>query len=106
LPPPLPTRRSADLVGDYYLALFVNQTLPGGVAGDALRAHRHARHSDAAGPAWQAVVIERASGQVVAVLATLSVLVLVPAWRDLLVVLWQWAGEIRLWAVLVLLLVT
>ena len=71
-------------IGDYYLAGFVNQVLPGGVLGDALRAHRHARDSDAAGPAWRAVIIERASGQAVVVLGTLAVLALVPAWRDAL----------------------
>lgn len=91
-------------VGDYYLALFLNQVLPGGVAGDALRAHRHARDSDSAGPAWRAVVIERASGQLVVALATLSVLALVPAWRSLLAKAWRLAGEAWIGPVLVVLL--
>jgi len=71
-------------LGDYFLAVFVNQVLPGGVLGDVLRAHRHASRSDSAGPAWRAVIIERASGQVVVVLGTLGVLVTVPVWREVL----------------------
>lgn len=69
-------------LGDYYLAVFVNQVLPGGVAGDALRAHQHARDTGATGPAWRAVIIERASGQLVVALGTIVVLGLVPVWRE------------------------
>ena len=51
-------------IGDYYLGTLVNQLLPGGVAGDALRALRH--RTDAAG-GWkvpaQAVLFERLAGQ-------------------------------------------
>lgn len=90
-------------VGDYYVALFVNQVLPGGLAGDALRAHRHARRSAAAGPAWRAVVIERASGQVMVVLATLSVVALVPAWREMVSSVWALTGDVWLWPALVVL---
>ena len=54
---------------EYYLSAFLNQILPGGVLGDLSRAWRHARaqaHAQAAaGPAVRAVVLERASGQVV-----------------------------------------
>jgi uncharacterized membrane protein YbhN (UPF0104 family) len=91
-------------VGDYYVALFVNQVVPGGVAGDALRAHRHARRSAATGPAWRAVLIERASGQVMVVLATLSVVSLVPAWREMVSSVWAPAGDAWLWPALVVLL--
>ncbi len=87
-------------VGDYYLASFVNQVMPGGVAGDALRAYRHARQSEAVGPAWRAVVIERASGQVVVALATLSVLALVPAWREILAPVLTSSGGAWVWPVL------
>jgi len=52
-------------VSEYYLATFLNQVLPGGVLGDAGRAWRHARISDTAGPAVHAVILERASGQLV-----------------------------------------
>jgi uncharacterized membrane protein YbhN (UPF0104 family) len=71
-------------IGDYYLSVFVNHLLPGGVAGDALRAHRHAAASQEAGAAWRAVIIERASGQAVVVAGTLAVLVFVPAWTRVL----------------------
>ncbi len=50
---------------EYYLATFLNQVLPGGVTGDAARAWRHARALAQYGPAVRAVVIERASGQLV-----------------------------------------
>ena len=51
-------------INDYYLGTLVNQLLPGGVAGDALRALRH-RTGKAGGwkvPA-QAVLFERLAGQ-------------------------------------------
>lgn len=79
-------------LGDYYLSTFVNQVLPGGVLGDALRAHRHARVSGSAGPAWRAVIIERASGQIVVIFGTLGVLVTVEAWRDVLSAIWPGGG--------------
>jgi len=54
---------------EYYLASFLNQVLPGGVMGDVARAARHGRgqaHSGARiGPAVGAVILERASGQIV-----------------------------------------
>lgn len=65
---------------EYYLALLVNQLLPGGVLGDAGRAHRHAQQSSSKGSAWRAVVIERASGQLAIVLYTLVALLASPLW--------------------------
>lgn len=56
--------------GEYYLCLLLNQLLPGGVSGDAIRALRHARRLPAlpdgggAGRALRAVVLERFAGQV------------------------------------------
>jgi len=53
-------------IGDYYLGTLLNQVLPGGMAGDAVRALRN-RTPDAGGwktPA-QAVLFERLAGQVV-----------------------------------------
>ena len=87
-------------LGDYYLAIFVNQVLPGGVAGDALRAHRHARETGSTGPAWRAVVIERTSGQLVVVLGTVVVFGLVPVWREV----WSaaWPGGASAWLVALL----
>lgn len=68
-------------LGDYYLATFLNQVLPGGVMGDATRAWRHARESGERGPAVRAVIIERASGQLVlAVMALLTLLS--PIWHE------------------------
>ena len=73
-------------VREYYLATFLNQVLPGGVMGDAARAWRHARkeshvqHGGAA--AWQAVVLERASGQLALLLVVLASLALSPALRS------------------------
>lgn len=69
---------------EYYLALLVNQLLPGGVLGDAGRAHRHASQAQSRGRAWRAVIIERASGQVAVVLLTFSALMLSPLWYSVL----------------------
>lgn len=66
---------------EYYLALLVNQLLPGGVLGDAGRAHRHASQSASRGRAWRAVIIERVSGQVAMGLLTLAALALSPLWH-------------------------
>ncbi len=66
---------------EYYLALLVNQLLPGGVLGDAGRAHRHAGQATSRGSAWRAVVIERASGQVAVALLTLAALLASPLWH-------------------------
>lgn len=57
-------------LADYYLASFVNQVLPGGIAGDAWRAWRHGRRltgqqSGGLGIALRAVIYERTAGQVV-----------------------------------------
>jgi uncharacterized protein (TIRG00374 family) len=71
-------------LGDYYLACFANQALPGGVLGDAWRAQRHARSSGRLGAAWQAVILERASGQVLVALFSLLALALMPTWRHAL----------------------
>lgn len=49
---------------EYYLATFLNQVLPGGVAGDVSRAWRHARESEARASV-QSVVFERLSGLIV-----------------------------------------
>jgi glycosyltransferase 2 family protein len=59
---------------EYAQAQFLNQVLPGGVAGDATRAWRHARHSGRRAGAWRAVIIERASGQLAMALLTLAAL--------------------------------
>ena len=70
----LPMRRA---VSEYYLSILLNQLLPGGVSGDVSRAWRHARTLAPTGPAVRAVILERASGQVVmTAVAIVSLLVL------------------------------
>lgn len=67
-------------VAEYYLSQFINQTLPGGILGDAARAVR-SRQGGPLKRAAQAVVLERASGQVAmaAILAvTLAVTLVAP----------------------------
>jgi uncharacterized membrane protein YbhN (UPF0104 family) len=65
----------AEAVGEYFLAQLVNQTLPGGVLGDAARAVRARRQSLATSA--QAVVIERLAGQAALLAVTLAGFVLV-----------------------------
>ena len=60
---------------EYYLSIFLNQVLPGGVVGDVSRAWRHARARtrvrEPSGPAVRAVIFERLSAQ--AVMTTVAV---------------------------------
>lgn len=72
------SRRAA--FGDYYLATFLNQLLPGGVMGDVTRAWRHASTSGTRGPAIRAVIIERISGQLALWLIALLALSM-PIWH-------------------------
>ena len=98
-------------VREYYLAMFLNQVIPGGVVGDVSRAWRHARAQallgSASGPAVRAVILERASGQVVmAMVALLSVASLplglgVTWWWGMLAVgavvsgFWYWVRDLN-----------
>jgi glycosyltransferase 2 family protein len=66
-------------VAAYYRALFLNLTLPGGVAGDVHRGFRHGREAGEVGRALRAVVWERAAGQAVQVVLTISVLLVLPS---------------------------
>jgi uncharacterized membrane protein YbhN (UPF0104 family) len=71
-------------LGEYYVGSLLNQVLPFGVLGDALRAVRHARYARSeadASPARVAlaVVLERASGQLA---LWVVVLVVLPSWSD------------------------
>lgn len=50
-------------VREYYVAQLVNQTMPGGVVGDAARAAR-SRAGAGLGPAAAAVLVERLAGQI------------------------------------------
>jgi len=78
---PLGYRRA---LGEYYLSTLLNQLLPFGVLGDALRAMRHVRRAriDADQSPAQvalAVALERGSGQLA---LWLVVLPLLPSWSD------------------------
>jgi len=76
------SRRAA--ITDYYLAVFLNNCLPSGVMGDALRAWRHGRSCQQPGRAAKAVIIERVSGQLVLWAGAAMALVLSPEVRGLL----------------------
>ena len=66
-------------VAGYYRCLFLNLTLPGGVAGDVHRGVRHGRGVDDVSHAMRAVVWERTAGQVVQAVLTVSVLFVLPS---------------------------
>lgn len=66
-------------VAAYYRCLFLNLTLPGGVAGDVHRGVRHGRDVHDVSRALRAVVWERAAGQVVQAVMTISVLLVLPS---------------------------
>jgi len=70
---------TTEAIGEYYLAQLMNQTLPGGVLGDAGRAMR-ARHSAGLLRSGQAVVIERLAGQLALAAVVLAALVLTGRW--------------------------
>lgn len=65
-------------IAEYYLATLVNQTLPGGVTGDAARAVRN-RDGTTLGTAGLAVLVERVSGQAALLAVTLLGLASWPA---------------------------
>lgn len=69
-------------VKEFYLAGFLNQVLPGGIAGDALRAWRHGKRASeeqrgGMGAAIRAVILERIANQMV---IAIWVLVSLPLW--------------------------
>jgi uncharacterized membrane protein YbhN (UPF0104 family) len=64
-------------VAAYYRSLFLNVTLPGGVAGDIHRGISHGRDTNDVGRGLRAVAWERSAGQVVQVVLTVAVLLVV-----------------------------
>ena len=66
-------------VASYYRAVFLNLTLPSGIAGDVHRGVSHGREVHDVGRALRAVVWERAAGQVVQVVLTIAVLLVLPS---------------------------
>src|SRR6476659_6890134 len=67
---PLPPARA---LGDYYVALFLNAVLPGGVLGDVRRAAVHGRDVGSRRTATAALVLERSAGQLVLVVVATGV---------------------------------
>ena len=67
---------------EYYLSIFLNQVMPGGVVGDVSRAWRQARvqtrQREPAGPAVRAVIFERLSAQAVMTAVALVSLLALP----------------------------
>ena len=66
-------------VAAYYRALFLNVTLPGGVAGDVHRGISHGRDVNDVARALRAVAWERTAGQIVQILITMVVLMALPS---------------------------
>ena len=66
-------------VAGYYRCLFLNLTLPSGVAGDVHRGVRHGRELRDVGRGLRAVVWERTAGQVIQLVLTISVLLVLPS---------------------------
>ena len=66
-------------VAAYYQSLFLNLTLPGGVAGDVHRGVSHGREVRDVGLALRAVAWERTAGQVVQAILTVAVLLALPS---------------------------
>jgi uncharacterized membrane protein YbhN (UPF0104 family) len=73
---PLPM---SSAVTAYYRSVFLNLSLPGGVAGDVHRGVRHGRDVQDVGRALRAVVWERAAGQFVQAVLTVVVLLALPS---------------------------
>ncbi|AOY87491.1 hypothetical protein BKP64_04460 [Marinobacter salinus] len=85
-------------VREYYLAIFLNQVLPGGVLGDVNRAWRHSANSGQRLAALHGVAIERLSGQLVLALTVVFASVWLISTDRLLV-----ASFNRVWLVLIVL---
>lgn len=66
-------------VADYYRALFLNAALPGGVLGDVHRAVRHGQNTGDIGRGVRAVVLERTAGQIVLLVAGVTILLTLPS---------------------------
>ena len=71
---------------EYYLSIFLNQVLPGGVLGDVSRAWRQARSQirveEPGGPAVRAVIFERLSAQAVMTIVAVVSLAALPVAVD------------------------
>ncbi|MBS0002084.1 MAG: flippase-like domain-containing protein [Thioalkalivibrio sp.] len=77
---------------EYYLGVFLNQLLPGGILGDVSRAWRHARLTSLTRTAVHAVVLERVVVQFLMVGIALASLTAIPALRPAMQIYWVWAA--------------
>lgn len=93
--------------GEYYLATFLNQVLPGGMIGDAARAWRHGRSQTAGfGAAARAVILERTSGQIALFSIVLAAAVFQrDAFMGMIGAVGPWGGGLLLTVAVVILLV-
>jgi glycosyltransferase 2 family protein len=66
-------------VAAYYRSVFLNLTLPGGIAGDVHRGMSHGRNVRDVGRALRAVAWERTAGQVVQAVVTVAILLALPS---------------------------
>jgi glycosyltransferase 2 family protein len=66
-------------VAAYYRSVFLNLTVPGGIAGDVHRGVSHGREVGDVGLALRAVAWERTAGQVVQAVITVAVLMALPS---------------------------
>jgi uncharacterized membrane protein YbhN (UPF0104 family) len=66
-------------VAAYYRSLFLNVTLPGGVAGDVHRGWSHGRSTSDVGRGLRAVAWERSAGQLVQIVLTVGALLVLPS---------------------------
>jgi glycosyltransferase 2 family protein len=71
--------RLPDAIAAYYRSVFLNLTLPGGVAGDVHRALRHGEATGEMSAALRAVVWERTAGQAVQAVITVALLLALPS---------------------------
>ena len=71
--------RFTTAVAAYYRSVFLNLTLPGGVAGDVHRGVLHGRDASDMGGALRAVAWERTGGQFVQAVLTIVVLLALPS---------------------------
>lgn len=84
---------------EYYLGVFLNQLLPGGILGDVSRAWRHARLAQRTRTVVHAVVLERLGVQSLMLGIALMSLALMPALQPALADYWVWAAIAAAWVI-------
>jgi len=84
---------------EYYLGVFLNQLLPGGILGDVSRAWRHARLTARTRRTVHAVVLERVAVQSVMLVIALASLAAIPVLRPAMLAHWGWAAAAAVLAI-------